>query len=48
MLPGKDGITLLREAREQGCRIPVLILTAKSEVEDKVRGLESWGRLLSD
>lgn len=40
MLPGKDGITLLREAREQGCRIPVLILTAKSEVEDKVRGLE--------
>lgn len=41
MLPGKDGITLLREAREQGCRIPVLILTAKSEVEDKVRGLES-------
>ncbi|MDO5550690.1 MAG: response regulator, partial [Lachnospiraceae bacterium] len=34
MLPGKDGITLLREAREQGCRIPVLILTAKSEVED--------------
>lgn len=41
MLPGKDGITLLKEAREQGCRIPVLILTAKSEVEDKVRGLES-------
>jgi len=41
MLPGKDGIALLREAREQGCRIPVLILTAKSEVEDKVRGLES-------
>lgn len=41
MLPGKDGITLLQEAREQGCRIPVLILTAKSEVEDKVRGLES-------
>ncbi|MDO4328783.1 MAG: response regulator transcription factor [Lachnospiraceae bacterium] len=40
MLPGKDGITLLQEAREQGCRIPVLILTAKSEVEDKVRGLE--------
>lgn len=41
MLPGKDGITLLQEARELGCRIPVLILTAKSEVEDKVRGLES-------
>lgn len=41
MLPGKDGITLLREAREQGCRVPVLILTARSEVEDKVRGLET-------
>ncbi len=41
MLPGRDGISLLREAREQGCRIPVLILTARSEVEDKVRGLES-------
>lgn len=43
MLPGKDGITLLKEAREQGCRVPVLILTARSEVEDKVRGLESGG-----
>lgn len=41
MLPGKDGITLLKEAREQGCKVPVLILTARSEVEDKVRGLES-------
>ena len=42
MLPEKDGLTLLREARDQGCQIPVLILTAKSETEDKVRGLE-WG-----
>lgn len=41
MLPGKDGITLLREAREQGCQVPVLILTAKSEIEDRVTGLES-------
>lgn len=41
MLPGKDGITLLREARERGCKVPVLILTARSEVEDKVLGLES-------
>ena len=40
MLPEKDGLTLLREARDQGCQIPVLILTAKSETEDKVRGLE--------
>lgn len=41
MLPGKDGITLLKEARLKGCRIPVLMLTAKSEIEDKVAGLES-------
>lgn len=41
MLPGKDGIALLREARDKGCRVPVMMLTAKSEVEDKVRGLET-------
>lgn len=41
MLPGKDGITLLREAREKGCQTPVLLLTAKSDIEDRVRGLES-------
>ena len=36
-----DGITLLREARKMGCQVPVLILTAKSELEDRVTGLES-------
>lgn len=41
MLPGKDGITILKETRAKGCRVPVLMLTAKSEVEDKVAGLES-------
>lgn len=41
MLPGMDGITLLREARRMGCQVPVLILTAKSELEDRVTGLES-------
>ena len=41
MLPGMDGFTLLRKARERGCKIPVLMLTARSETEDKVRGLES-------
>lgn len=41
MLPGKDGITLLKEAREKGNTVPVLMLTAKSEVEDKVLGLET-------
>lgn len=38
MLPGMDGYTLLRELREQGSDVPVLILTARSEESDKVVG----------
>ena len=45
MLPGMDGITLLKEVRRKGCFVPVLILTAKSELEDRVLGLESGGGL---
>lgn len=41
MLPGMDGIALLREARSRGCSTPVLILTARSEIEDRILGLES-------
>lgn len=41
MLPGMDGISILREARKKGCSIPVLILTAKSSTEDRILGLES-------
>lgn len=40
MLPGKDGLAILKDARAKGCLIPVLLLTAKCEVEDRVRGLE--------
>lgn len=40
MMPGMDGLTVLREIRESGNQIPVLILTAKSEVDDKVAGLD--------
>ena len=40
MLPGMDGITLLRKARKLQCTTPVLMLTAKCETEDKVAGLE--------
>lgn len=40
MLPGKDGLSILKEIRGKGCQIPVLILTAKSETSDRVRGLE--------
>ena len=41
MLPVMDGLTLLKEARRRKCRTPVLMLTAKSEIEDRCMGLES-------
>jgi DNA-binding response OmpR family regulator len=40
-LPGKDGITWLREFRAAGNTTPVLILTARGSVDDRVTGLES-------
>lgn len=41
MMPKLDGIAVLKEIRAKGNRIPVLLLTAKSEVDDKVLGLDS-------
>lgn len=41
MMPKMDGITVLKKTREKGNNIPVLILTAKSEIDDKVLGLDS-------
>lgn len=41
MMPGTDGITVLKKVRESGNKIPILLLTAKSDVEDKVLGLDS-------
>lgn len=41
MMPKMDGMTVLRTLRERGNPIPVLILTAKSEVDDKVLGLDT-------
>lgn len=41
MMPKMDGITVLKKIRSQGNKIPVLILTAKTEVDDKVIGLDS-------
>ena len=40
MMPKLDGLEVLRRLRQQGNPIPVLMLTAKSEVEDKVTGLD--------
>ena len=41
MMPKMDGITVLKKIRSEGNRIPVLMLTAKSEIEDRVLGLDS-------
>lgn len=41
MMPIMDGITALKKIRADGNQIPVLLLTAKSEVDDKVMGLDS-------
>ena len=40
MLPKKSGLEVLSELRESGDRTPVLLLTAKSEVEDRILGLD--------
>lgn len=41
MMPKLDGLSVLRQLRASGNQIPVLMLTAKGEVEDKVLGLDS-------
>ena len=40
MLPKKSGLEVLHELRSGGCRTPVLLLTAKAEVEDRILGLD--------
>jgi DNA-binding response OmpR family regulator len=39
-LPGIDGFEVVRRVRKEGVRIPILMLTARDSVEDRVRGLE--------
>jgi DNA-binding response OmpR family regulator len=41
MLPGKDGFVISRELRQQKVSTPVLMLTARDAVDDRVRGLEA-------
>jgi len=43
MLPGLDGITVIRQLREDGIVTPALILSALGEVDDRVRGLRAGG-----
>ncbi len=41
MLPGKDGIAICKDLRKNGNHTPILMLTAKSQIQDKVEGLDS-------
>ena len=41
MMPKKDGISVLKELRSAGFVTPVIMLTAKSQIEDRVEGLDS-------
>lgn len=41
MMPKMDGLTVLKKLREQGVSTPVIILTAKAEIEDRIAGLDT-------
>jgi heavy metal response regulator len=43
MLPGLDGLTLIQALRRSGVRAPVLVLSARRTVDDRVRGLQAGG-----
>ena len=41
MMPKRDGLEVLSALRRNGCRTPVLLLTAKTQVADRIRGLDT-------
>ncbi len=43
MLPGRDGLSVLEELRRRHIAVPVLILSAKRSVDDRVKGLQAGG-----
>ena len=43
MMPAKDGFTVVRHLRKKGISTPVIFVTARGEVEDRVRGLDAGG-----
>lgn len=43
MLPKLDGLTLVQRLRKEGVRVPVIILSAKASVDDRVKGLQAGG-----
>ena len=40
MMPGMSGLEVLQKLRQEGCRTPIMLLTAKAEIEDRVVGLD--------
>ena len=47
-LPKRDGLSVLSSLRSAGNPVPVLVLTARDQVSDKIRGLDLGGRRLRD
>lgn len=43
MLPGRDGLSLIRDVRARGLHVPIIVLSARGSVEAKVQGLEAGG-----
>lgn len=41
MMPKMDGVEVLQTLRKEGCKTPILLLTAKAEVEDRITGLDA-------
>lgn len=41
MMPGRDGLSVLCALRKSGCKTPVLLLTAKTQVDERIRGLDA-------
>jgi len=41
MMPKMDGLTLVKKLRSEGCSLPIIMVTARSEIDDKVLGLDS-------
>ena len=41
MMPKRDGIEVLSTLRKNGCKTPILLLTAKTQIDDRIRGLDA-------
>ena len=41
MMPKRDGLDVMSALRRNGCRTPILLLTARTQVEDRIRGLDT-------